>query len=256
MTIASHVTAETLLGDGANRKFPFTFRAWEEELRVVLTDPDDAATDVTGLAGIAINDLGGMVTYPAAVSAPALPPGWKLTILRDMNFLQDKRLVNASRFDPVVIEQALDRLTATDQQLREKLDRAVTLVEAAIETPAELLNKIFEAENNALNAAGEAAANASGAAQSETQATACAADAASSAQEAQEAQAAAADYEELARKWAENPETEPVRGTTEFSAFHWAQRAGEYASGVASGTTPPKPNTWPGRWASPPYPRM
>ena len=100
MTIASQTTAETMLGDGANRKFPFTFRAWEDEVNVVLTDPEDRNTDVTGLADIQIakDSPGGVVTYPAADGAAPLPAGWKLTVLRDMDFLQPVRLVNAARY--------------------------------------------------------------------------------------------------------------------------------------------------------------
>ena len=232
MTIASKITAETMLGDGANREFPFTFRAWPGEIRVVITAPDDTATAVTGLADIVVNETGGTVTYPKAAQSPALPAGWKITILRDMNFLQPVRLVNAARYDPVVIEQALDRLTATDQQLSEEVGRAITLAEGASQTPAILLDKIFTAETNAVNAAGAAASSASAAADSQAQSGQLATEAGLCAQDAQTAGEAAAEAEEMARKWAENPEDVPVRGTNEFSAYHWAQRAGEYASGV------------------------
>ena len=237
MTIASHVSAETLLGDGGNRKFPFTFRAWEGEVRVVITGPDDQAIDVTGLADIELNELGGVVTYPVAVDSTALAPGWRLTILRDMNFLQDKRLVNAARFDPLVIEQALDRLTATDQQLSESLSRTITLVEGATQTPAGLLDKIFAAENTAVNAAGAAAGSADASAASQAQAEHLAAEAGLCAQAAQPAGEAAASAEELARQWAENPKDVPVRGTNEFSAYHWAQRAGDYSRGLVPDAT-------------------
>ena len=111
MTIASQTTAETMLGDGANRKFPFTFRAWDNEIRVIITAPDNCNTEVTALADIELNEeggLGGRVTYPAATEAAPLPAGYKLTVLRDMDFLQPVRLVNAARYDPVVVEQALD----------------------------------------------------------------------------------------------------------------------------------------------------
>ena len=83
MTISSQTTAETMLGDGANRKFPFTFRAWEDEVNVVLTDPEDRNTDVTGLADIQIakDSPGGVVTYPAADGAAPLLAGWKLTVV-------------------------------------------------------------------------------------------------------------------------------------------------------------------------------
>ena len=233
MTIAARTTAVTMLGNGSNRKFPFTFRAWEGEIRVVLTDPEEKNTDVTGLSDIVLNaggGLGGMVTYPAAGGAAALPAGWKITVLRDMDFLQPVRLLNAARFDPIVMEQSLDRLTATDQQLSEKLDRAITLAEGAAQAPAILLDKIFTAENNAISAATAAADSANGAAASEAQAGQSATAAEASAQTAQAAEAAATDSEDLARKWAENPRDTPVRGEDEFSAYHWAQEAEDAAA--------------------------
>ena len=197
MTIASQTTAETMLGDGANRKFPFTFRAWEGEVRVVLTAPDYTTEDVTGLASIVHNSaeegLGGIVTYPAALEGTPVPAGWKLTVLRDMDFLQPVRLVNAARYDPVVIEKVLDRLVATDQQLREKLDRAVTLVEAALDTPQELLEEIFNARETSVNAASSAAVSATDAANSAATAATSATQSAASAEQAKaEADRAAA----------------------------------------------------------------
>lgn len=145
MTIASRTTAETLLGNGSNRKFTFTFRAWEGEIRVVITDPSDKATDVTAKSTIALaaNNLGGTVTYPAAATSAALAAGWKITILRDMNFLQPVRLVNATRYDPVVMEQEFDRLTAMCQQLKEQSERAISVAEGANVGAQELLESIY-----------------------------------------------------------------------------------------------------------------
>ena len=145
MTIASRTTAETLVGDGSNREFSFTFRAWEGEIRVVITDPDDKATDVTAESSIAMaaNNLGGIVTYPAATGNPALTAGWRLTIMRDMNFLQEVGLVNATRWNPEVIEQEFDRLTAMCQQLREMADRSLSVVAGAGGSAAELLEDIY-----------------------------------------------------------------------------------------------------------------
>ena len=147
MTIASRTTAVTLLGNGSNRKFTFTFRAWEGEIRVVITSPDNKATDVTTESTIVLasNNLGGSVTYPAASTSPALATGWKITILRDMDFLQPVRLVNVTRYDPVVIEQEFDRLTAMCQQLKEQAERAISVAEGASISAQELLNDIDRA---------------------------------------------------------------------------------------------------------------
>ena len=253
MTIASQTTAETMLGDGENREFPFTFQAWEGEIRVVLTDPQNLNLDVTGLADIQIaNDSpGGVVTYPAADGAAPLPAGWKLTVLRDMDFLQPVRLVNAARYDPVVMEQALDRLAATDQQLKEQSERALSVAIGAATIPQEVLDQVFEAKKDAVQAAGQAGASADAAAQSEARADQAIVDAenavslaesaataagdsasaaADSAVAAQEAAEGVVDAVNLAYAWAQNPEDEPVRenpdtGEDEYSAYHWAKKA-------------------------------
>ncbi len=172
MTIASTVSAETMLGNGSTRSFPFTFRVWPGEVQVVITDPTAKATDVTPLAHIALNSAqgsspGGQVTYPAAETSPPLPAGWSLTVLRDMDFLQNVRLVNAARFDPVVMEQALDRLTATDQQLHEENARAVKVVVGSAQAAADLLDEVLDAAKTAKASEGNAAGSAAAAAQSE-----------------------------------------------------------------------------------------
>ena len=158
MTIASRTTAVTLIGNGSNRKFSFTFRAWEGEIRVMVTDPEDQATDVTAASTIALaaNSLGGIVTYPAATGSPALKAGWKLTIMRDMDFLQEVALVNATRWNPEVIEQEFDRLTAMCQQLREMADRAPSVTAGAEVSAAELLEDIYNVEQRIREIAGQA----------------------------------------------------------------------------------------------------
>ena len=239
MTIASQTTAETMLGDGENREFPFTFQAWEGEIRVVLTDPQNLNLDVTGLADIQIakDSPGGVVTYPAADGAAPLPSGWKLTVLRNMNFLQAVRLVNATRYDPLVIEQALDRLVATDQQLKEQSERALSVAIGAATIPQEMLDQVFEAKKDAVQAAGQADASAAAAAISEARADQAIVDAEAAVSLAEDAAGgatasatAALDSENRAYQWAQNPEDVPVRenpdsSENEYSAYHWAKKA-------------------------------
>ena len=137
MTIQSTVSAQTFLGDGVQRDFPFSFRGWEGEMLVLTADPDEVETDVTEQAAITFNDetvgtAGGVVRYPASVDTPALPAGWRITVLRRMDFLQNTVLTTPRRFDGAVITERLDRLTAQDQELREELRRAIKI---AISSP-------------------------------------------------------------------------------------------------------------------------
>ncbi len=253
MTIASQTTAETMLGDGANRKFPFTFRAWEDEVNVVLTDPEDRNTDVTGLADIQIakDSPGGVVTYPAADGAAPLLAGWKLTVLRNMNFLQAVRLVNATRYDPLVIEQALDRLTAACQQLREMADRAAHIPVGSDMTADEFLSVIYDARALCLAAMQEVAEvmdrvggeldekMAETIAALEAELADCLARVEPLVERAEDAASGVENFATLAQKWAVFPEDTPVTSADPddphspalFSAYHWAQKA-QAAAGV------------------------
>ena len=135
MTIESTTSKQTMNGNGSVRTFPFTFKAWEQQLRIVVTAPDKTETDVTAAAAITLSPTGGVVTYPASGTQPALPEGHKLTIVRDMDFKQGTDLVTGSRYLSDVLEERLDKLTAQDQQLKEKLDRALVVSVSSTEVP-------------------------------------------------------------------------------------------------------------------------
>lgn len=240
MTLPSQITAETMLGNGSTRSFPFTFRAWTGEIKVIVTDPAGNEADVTALSVVTVyayeaegSQAGGSVTYPAASLSPPLPEGWKITIMRDMNLLQDERLVNASRFDPVVVEMALDRLTATDQQLAEKAARTVTVPVGSEQTPQELLGSIYAARDSAAASASNAAASSTAAAGSASDAGAAQAGAAASAAEAAGSASRADGSADQAAEWADNPEDVPVHDAgaeAKFSARHWAEKAKQTVS--------------------------
>ena len=121
MTIESRITKQTMHGNGVVREWPFTFRAWEWQVRVVIADPKGKETDVTSQAKILIyqEQNGGVVTYPNSPALPPIPSGWTLTVFRDMDFLQETDLVTDQRYLSEVHEERFDRLTAQDQQLLE-----------------------------------------------------------------------------------------------------------------------------------------
>jgi hypothetical protein len=136
-----------MLADGIVREWPFTFRAWEGQVAVIVTNPQGRETDVTEQAHIAVrqNEPGGVALYPASPETPALATGWKLTVTRNMNFLQHTDLVTGSRYQSEVIEDRFDRLTAQDQELFEGLDRAVKVGIGCDKTPEEFVESIFKA---------------------------------------------------------------------------------------------------------------
>jgi hypothetical protein len=208
MTLESTITSQTMLGNGVTRSWPFPFKAWANQVKVLVTSPGGVQTDVTASSGIIVHggaDIGGVVTYPVPEGTPPLAAGWKITVMRDMDFKQSTDLVTGSRYLSEVIENRLDRLTAQDQQLREKLDRAVTVPPASGQTPEELLEDLFQARDTATEKAAMATEKA----------------------------VAAAGSADLAHKWATNPEDAVVEAG-EYSAYHWAQKSKTDADSIKS----------------------
>lgn len=159
MTIASAVSKVTLNGNGSTTSFPFGFKVWKAaDLEVSITDASGVVSVVTNW-GVALNPSGGgTVAYPT--SGPPLPTGHKITIARSMDFLQDVDLVSGTRWDPEVVETALDRATAERQQLKERLDRAVAVPISSSTTPEQFADELFTARDDAVASASSAATSA------------------------------------------------------------------------------------------------
>lgn len=156
MTIASAVSKATLNGNGSTTAFPFGFKVWKAaDLEVSVTDASGAVSVVTNWSVVLTPSGGGTVTYP--LTGSPLPTGHKITIARSMDFLQDVDLVSGTRWDPEVVETALDRATAERQQLKERLDRAVTTPISSSTTPEQLASDLFAARDTAVSAASSAA---------------------------------------------------------------------------------------------------
>jgi hypothetical protein len=103
---------------------PFYFLA-NTDLLVTYTAADGTQTQLTLNADYSVagagDPSGGTVTTINAYAA-----GGFITILRDMNFVQEVVYPENGPFPAKTHEGALDRLTMIAQQLREKLSRAVT----------------------------------------------------------------------------------------------------------------------------------
>ena len=62
MTIESNISAQTLLGDGEARVFPFTFKAFAEQVKVIVTAPDGGEEDVTELCNTTLLENGAAIS--------------------------------------------------------------------------------------------------------------------------------------------------------------------------------------------------
>lgn len=173
MTLDSTLSKALYQGNGSATQFPFSFKVWEpSQVRVTVAGGSRESTDVTAQCRIDLTNSGGVVTYP--LSGKPLSENFILSITRNMPFIQDIDLVSASRFDAQVIEDGLDQATAERQQMREELSRAVILPPTSEETPADVVEDIYAARDQAGQSASEAATSAQAAAQSAEQAEAAA----------------------------------------------------------------------------------
>lgn len=186
MTVASNINKNVYMGNGATTEWPFTFKIFDESnIQIFLTDPNGAETKLD--TGYRVDKQNGYVEYPYPSGTP-LPSGWKITLLREVPLVQETDLVNQGPFFAEVIEDALDRLTAIDQQQQEKLDRTIILpvsagadVSTELPTPAPLKTFRWDVTGKKLEVTDDPKVSADAAAASAAQASASATAAAVSA---------------------------------------------------------------------------
>ena len=136
MTVESALNKQIYDGNGIATSFPYTpiSIAGADELRVYLTAPGGAPYEITADFYV---DLGaGAVLYPGYEDGtappvedqpPILPEGWKITILRELDIVQDIELTYGGGLSSNAIEQAYDKFIKIMQQLDEKIRRAIQL---------------------------------------------------------------------------------------------------------------------------------
>lgn len=133
MTISSTARrAGPYLGNGAATSFAFTFKVFSTaDISVVVADSAGVETalvlDTDYTVTLNANQEtspGGSVTYP--ISGSALQTGNSLVIVGDLPYDQPLDIPAGGNFNPVSIENELDRIVMQIQQLDERVDRSVT----------------------------------------------------------------------------------------------------------------------------------
>lgn len=152
MTLETTVSKAVYTGNGATTEFPFSFKVWDEDQILVSVTDAQGYVQEAGEYSVTLSAGGGTVSY-LHEGAP-LPMGWKLALTRDMPFTQEDDYITGTRFDPEVIETALDKATAERQQLREQLQRAVILPPTSDETPEDMAQELLKARDEAVKSAG------------------------------------------------------------------------------------------------------
>lgn len=144
MTVrSSYAKAGPYLPEGQTT-FPFRFNVFKpEQVRVYLKDT--ALEPMQGYT-VTLNANGGEVIFDE-------PPTETVSILREIDFVQDVDLQNNTAFLAEVLEGILDRIVMMCQQIKVDSDRAVKLALDSTETSAEY-NAKFNADvaNTATNA--------------------------------------------------------------------------------------------------------
>lgn len=180
--------SQTYVGTGDVNSYTFPFRVFAADQVKVYVRAADAASgtllDTTQysvtLASASAQTVGGTVTLSAPLAA-----GAKLVILSNIPYTQLLALQNQGAFNAEDLNAAWDKNTALSQQLLDRLDRAVLAPELGDRTPEQFTQALFDARDEAVAKAGEAANSASASATSASGAAASAAAAASSAVEAE-----------------------------------------------------------------------
>lgn len=120
-------------GNGVAVSFPFTFKIFAaSDVKVAIANSAGVetvlveGTDYT-VTPNADQDAtpGGKVTYP--VSGSPLPAGSVLSIIGDLGYDQPLDLPSGGNFNPLALENQLDRATMQIQQLKEQVDRSAKL---------------------------------------------------------------------------------------------------------------------------------
>ena len=222
MTIQSAVNKILYTGDGVTTVFAYNFRVDNSDDMSVYVDGVIQPTgwSIDGLG----NPTGGNVTFAVAPADQA-----SIALLREIDIFQ---LIDYVPYDPFPAEThefGLDKLTMICQQLQEQFDRTLL---GSPDTPPTVDNTLppYNAGKGIMWHATEERMTTSqdnfddivtNAAASETAAAASA--------------AAALASENKAQKWAQEAEDVEVE-PGEYSAYHWALKASEWASGLPSGT--------------------
>ena len=153
MTISTVISDVTQDGDGSNRSWTWNFLIPDDEsLQIIVTDVDGTETVVSTnftVTGIGL-ETGGTLTYPTVASGlDPLTDTDKLTINRIVANTQPRKIRNQRRYDPQVVEDALDRLTMQVQQNSNGLARSVQIPISSSESPENYIATITALKNEA-----------------------------------------------------------------------------------------------------------
>lgn len=134
MTVSSEVGRNDYIGNGSTASYDFTFKVFEDaDLLVVVVDADGAETELTLGTHYAVTGAGeaagGSIALVAGFdwmdASGFLSTGYTLSILRDLEIVQETDLKNQGRYYAEDVEAVADRSRMIDLQQQEQIDRSL-----------------------------------------------------------------------------------------------------------------------------------
>jgi len=129
MTVNLLTTKKTYNGDGAIISFTYPFRILEEsDLLVIVTDESGDETTLILNSDYIVYGEGDLEGGTISLMSGALcPEGSTITLMRNMDLLQETDYVNGDAYSAESYENALDKTTMVLQQFDERLDRSLSI---------------------------------------------------------------------------------------------------------------------------------
>lgn len=141
--------------DGVQTAFPFAFKVFKADEIGVIVSPDGETETILSseLYTVSLNedqdnDPGGVVNL---LTAPA--DGTILVVVSNVAYKQQIVFTNQGGFYPELLNEGYDRLTILTQQLKEHLDRTITVPPTSPTSPQELFYQLLNAAKEALESA-------------------------------------------------------------------------------------------------------
>lgn len=131
MTVPDQNSRMDYIGNGSTDEFAFTFRIFAAA-DLLVTERDDANTETelvlnTDYTVDGVDDIdGGTITRVSG----NLPTGYRLTIRRRMEIVQETDLKNQGAYLAEVVEKQLDRNIMIEQQQQDEISRSLKLPES------------------------------------------------------------------------------------------------------------------------------
>lgn len=146
MSLSSATRRNDYTGNGSVSVYAYSFRIFSQDhLTVKVRSTADVETTLTLTTDYTVSGVnlgaGGNVTLVNAsqswLAAGKLKSGWTISIIREVDLVQNTDIRNQGSFYPETHEDAFDYLTMADQQQQDELDRAVKL-------PDTILPSVFD----------------------------------------------------------------------------------------------------------------